>query len=243
MHTPELQAAFREGFHPSKPAAWVYAPLIDAEGVAPDVGARLAELHAGRRDFSYPGHDPQVLSILQDLVPTQDLKVSADVGCASGALPAMHLYAGIDHVTVYEVRPLHIDNPQVTVRVEDLAYAENAQSEFDLVTCLSTIEHVGLGRYGDPLDPQGDLRMAATLRRIVKPGGFLLLSFPTGRGTVVYNRHRIYNTYRRQQLFGDFKVLEVRSDRSAWRRVLHEGKKLIRPGDRARQPVWLLQRP
>ncbi|NDC42314.1 MAG: DUF268 domain-containing protein, partial [Chitinophagia bacterium] len=46
------------------------------------------------------------------------------------------------------------------------------------LSCMHTIEHVGLGRYGDQLDPQGDLKAIAELKRVVQPGGDLLFVTP-----------------------------------------------------------------
>jgi hypothetical protein len=69
----------------------------------------------------------------------------------------------------------------------------NAGDEmFDAVVSISSAEHDGLGRYGDPLDPDSDLRNMAALMKHVKPGGLVFLSVPVGRDRVVFNLHRIY---------------------------------------------------
>lgn len=60
------------------------------------------------------------------------------------------------------------------------------------LSCLHVIEHVGLGRYGDPLDPLGAQRAAQELERVLKPGGHLFLSVPVGRERVCFNAHRVY---------------------------------------------------
>jgi SAM-dependent methyltransferase len=62
----------------------------------------------------------------------------------------------------------------------------------DSLSCLHTIEHLGLGRYGDPLDPEGHLKGLAQLKRLVKPGGRLYLSTPIGPERVEFNAHRIF---------------------------------------------------
>ena len=51
---------------------------------------------------------------------------------------------------------------------------------FDVALCISSIEHDGLGRYGDPVDPDADLTAMDFLRRVVRPGGRLLLAVPVG---------------------------------------------------------------
>lgn len=58
---------------------------------------------------------------------------------------------------------------------------------------LHVIEHVGLGRYGDPLDPSGSDIAAKELSRVVRPGGRLFLSVPVGRPRVCFNAHRVFD--------------------------------------------------
>lgn len=64
----------------------------------------------------------------------------------------------------------------------------------DSISCLHAIEHFGLGRYGDPLDPQGHIKGFQNLLRMLKPNGMLYISFPIGTTNEVhFNAHRIFN--------------------------------------------------
>jgi hypothetical protein len=60
------------------------------------------------------------------------------------------------------------------------------------LSCLHTIEHFGLGRYGDPLDPDGYLKGLSQLKKMVSPGGLLYLSTPIGPQRIEFNAHRIF---------------------------------------------------
>lgn len=62
----------------------------------------------------------------------------------------------------------------------------------DSLSCLHTIEHFGLGRYGDPIDPSGHLKGLAQLKRMVAPGGMFYLSTPIGPERIEFNAHRIF---------------------------------------------------
>lgn len=62
----------------------------------------------------------------------------------------------------------------------------------DSLSCLHTIEHFGLGRYGDSIDPDGHLKGLAQLKRMVAPGGLIYLSTPIGPERVEFNAHRIF---------------------------------------------------
>ena len=62
----------------------------------------------------------------------------------------------------------------------------------DSLSCLHTIEHFGLGRYGDRVDPNGHLKGLEQLKKMVKPGGVLYLSTPIGPQRIEFNAHRIF---------------------------------------------------
>lgn len=53
-----------------------------------------------------------------------------------------------------------------------------APDTFDGIVSLSALEHIGLGHYGDPLDPDGDTKAIANCWRWLKPGGFFYFDVP-----------------------------------------------------------------
>lgn len=54
------------------------------------------------------------------------------------------------------------------------------------------MEHLGLGRYGDEIDPEGNLKGFANLVNLVSKNGLLYLSFPVSRNPrVEFNAHRV----------------------------------------------------
>mmetsp|Transcript_63049 Transcript_63049/g.149456 ORF Transcript_63049/g.149456 Transcript_63049/m.149456 type:complete len:348 (+) Transcript_63049:118-1161(+) len=85
-------------------------------------------------------------------------------------------------------------------RIRSLGVLEFArlapQPTFDLIVSYSSLEHDGLGRYGDPLNPNGDLQEMRRLATLLAPGGLLMLGVPIGRDVLVFNAHRIYGPQR-----------------------------------------------
>jgi len=63
----------------------------------------------------------------------------------------------------------------------------------DSLSCLHALEHFGLGRYGDPIDPEGHLKGFINLHKMLKPGGALYVSFPIGASSVYFNAHRVFD--------------------------------------------------
>jgi SAM-dependent methyltransferase len=77
----------------------------------------------------------------------------------------------------------------------------------DVVTLISTLEHIGLGRWGDPLDVNGDIKTMREAWRILKLGGHVVLTIPYGYPTVVYNLHRIYDAGRLSLITQGFEIV------------------------------------
>ena len=61
------------------------------------------------------------------------------------------------------------------------------------ISCLHAAEHFGLGRYGDPIDPEAPFRVMEELQRVLAPGGTLYFSVPVGRERVCFNSHRVFS--------------------------------------------------
>lgn len=76
------------------------------------------------------------------------------------------------------------------------------------LSCLHVAEHIGLGRYGDPLDPQGTLKAAEELSRVLAPGGNLYFSVPVGRPRVCFNAHRVLDPTRVLDYFRGLELVE-----------------------------------
>ena len=72
-------------------------------------------------------------------------------------------------VTTIDYREVDCQIPELTVLTPDEFVAN--PKEFDVAVSISSLEHDGLGRYGDPIDPEGDLKAIQNIKRLLKPGG------------------------------------------------------------------------
>jgi ubiquinone/menaquinone biosynthesis C-methylase UbiE len=73
---------------------------------------------------------------------------------------------------------------------------------------MHVLEHIGLGRYGDPIDPQADLKAIVELKRVLTPGGYLLLVMPIGRPKVMFNARRVYSYQQIISYFYPFQLVQ-----------------------------------
>lgn len=109
-------------------------------------------------------------------------------------------------------RPITIEYNKIAtndVRLTTLTVAEFEQNprQFDAAFSISSFEHDGLGRYGDPLNPDGDLIAMARMKDVVKPNGLLFLAVPVGCDALVWNAHRVYGPIRLPRLLSGWDVL------------------------------------
>lgn len=93
----------------------------------------------------------------------------------------------------YDYRPADLCLSGLSCGSADLLALPFEDNSIPSLSCMHVIEHIGLGRYGDPLDPDGDLQAISELKRVVAPGGTLLLVVPVGAARLMFNAHRIYS--------------------------------------------------
>jgi hypothetical protein len=68
-----------------------------------------------------------------------------------------------------------------------------ADHSVESLSSLHAVEHFGLGRYGDHIDPRGCFRAMQSLARVLRVGGTLYFSVPIGRERLEFNAHRIFS--------------------------------------------------
>lgn len=110
-------------------------------------------------------------------------------------------------VRFYDFRPADLKLSGLTSKHANLTNLHFKSNSIKSLSCMHTVEHVGLGRYGDPIDPEGDLKAINELKRVLSKGGDLLFVVPIGKPKIVFNAHRIYS---KGQILKYFTGLELK---------------------------------
>ena len=111
-------------------------------------------------------------------------------------------------IKFFDYRPAHLKLNNWTGNFADLCKLDIDDNSFESVSCMHTVEHIGLGRYGDALDPIGDIKAINELKRITKQGGNILFVTPVGKQRIEYNAHRVYSFELVTDLFKECQLME-----------------------------------
>ncbi|MDP1625102.1 MAG: DUF268 domain-containing protein [bacterium] len=186
------------------------ASINTAHGKPSRFTLRLTDFHPQVKDKTvktgfdrhYVYHTSWAARVVAETKPAKHIDISSSLyfsGLVSAFVP----------VEFYDYRPADLLLSNLESKHGDLMALPFADNNVESISCMHTIEHVGLGRYGDPMDPEGDVKACKELARVLKPGGSLLFVTPVGReAKIEWNAHRIYSYEAALALFPGLKLAE-----------------------------------
>jgi len=136
-------------------------------------------------DRHYIYHPAWAARVLEETRPSEHVDISSTLtfcSTVSAFLP----------VRFYDYRPANLQLSSLESGHADILALPFEDNSISSLSCLHVVEHVGLGRYGDPLDPDGDLKAISELKRVLAVDGDLLFVVPIGKPKIMFNAHRIY---------------------------------------------------
>lgn len=153
-------------------------------------------------DRHYIYHTAWALRKLLELKPKEHYDFSS-------SLYFIGMASAVCKIKFHDYRPAHIQLDNVITAACDLTKLEYEKESIQSVSCMHVVEHVGLGRYGDPLNPKGDLSAISELKRVVKVGGSILFVVPLGgRAFIRFNANRVYTYQMVRGMFPEFDVID-----------------------------------
>ena len=140
--------------------------------------------------------------LIKDSAPARHVDIASDVNFVG-------LLTTISNVLFVDFRPLFLTIPNyqgIGATITSLPFRDNT---IESLSCLHVIEHVGLGRYGDPLDPKGAEAACCEISRVLAPGGHAYISVPIGRSRVSFNGLRVFSPQEVKRLFSPLHLVKV----------------------------------
>jgi SAM-dependent methyltransferase len=120
----------------------------------------------------------------------QNVRSHVDIG---SQVNFVGLLTTVTSVTFLDIRPLILAIPNYRGLAASLDALPFRDGTVHSLSSLHVIEHIGLGRYGDPIDPQGPLKAVREVVRVLASGGRAYISVPIGRPRVQFNGQRVFS--------------------------------------------------
>ena len=123
-----------------------------------------------------------------------------------------HLLSYKQDVTLIDIRPLDVEIKGLDFIRADATNLEGIEdNSIESLSSLCALEHFGLGRYGDPIDPEACFKCFDAIQRKVKLGGYVYISVPIGKEHLEFNAHRIFKAGTISDAFDKMNLVEFSS--------------------------------
>lgn len=97
-------------------------------------------------------------------------------------------------IEIFDIREQSSNVKNINFRIANLTFLDPQLKNYcDSISALHSIEHFGLGRYGDPIDIIGHEKAINNIFEILQPGGIFYFSVPIGPQRIEYNAHRVFS--------------------------------------------------
>ena len=169
-------------------------------------------------DGHYIYHPAWAARILKSTDPELHIDISSTLHFCS-------MLSAFIPVHFFDYRPANLLLSDLATGKIDLTAIDFETDSINSLSCMHTVEHIGLGRYGDPIDFEGDIKAMKELARVLAPKGNLLFVVPIGIPRIEFNAHRIY-AY--EQIINCFPTLKLKEFALIGDNFLKEGL-LINP--------------
>ncbi|MFC1693987.1 DUF268 domain-containing protein [Candidatus Latescibacterota bacterium] len=116
--------------------------------------------------------------------------------------------AAVIPVTFIDIRPLEVTLENLVSTKGSILSLPFEDGSLRSLSCLHVAEHVGLGRYGDTIDPLGTRKACSELSRVLTLDGNLYFTVPVGKPRVCFNSHRIHSPFQILEYFHDLTLVE-----------------------------------
>lgn len=134
------------------------------------------------------------------------VKEHVDVG---SKIDFVGFLTAICNVVFVDIRPLEASLENYKSIAGNILSLPFSGGSVNSISCLNVAEHIGLGRYGDALDPDGTKKACAELERVLMSGGNLYFSVPLGKPRLCFNAHRIHSPAQIFEYFKGLKLVEL----------------------------------
>lgn len=111
--------------------------------------------------------------------------------------------------TMIDIRPIDLGLENLNFKEGNILNLPFKDNSLESISSICVIEHIGLGRYGDTLDPFGSEKAVKEIKRVLASNGNLYISLPVdSENTIYFNAHRAFTHEYIMELFKPLKLIE-----------------------------------
>lgn len=183
-----------------------------------------------KKTFYYNQTDTYLYQALEKYLPYIVNKNVAVMGSVTPWYESILLHYGAKPTTIEYNKIVSLDPRLEIITVEE--YNQHP-CLFDAILSISSYEHDGLGRYGDPINPFGDLEAMKKNKAMLKEDGLLFLAVPIGKDLLLWNLHRVYGKLRLKALLNGWQVVSyfgfTTEDLDGSNEIIHQPIFVLKP--------------
>lgn len=152
-------------------------------------------------DRHYVYHPAWAARILAQTKPEYHIDISSILSFGS-------IVSAFIPIKFCDYRPADLELENYESGKADLKNLDFPNESVPSLSCMHTIEHIGLGRYGDEIDPRGDITAINEIQRVVKKEGDILFVTPLGKPMIQFNGQRVYSKEQIIEYFSQCDLIE-----------------------------------
>lgn len=137
-------------------------------------------------DYHYIYHPAWAARIVKKINPVFHVDISSKLAFST-------ILSAFIPVKFFDYRPAKLSLNNFDSAKGDLLALPFEDNYLHSISCMHTVEHIGLGRYGDAIDYNGDLKAIKELIRVTKSDGNIIFVTPVGIPKIIFNAHRVYS--------------------------------------------------
>ena len=153
-------------------------------------------------DRHYIYHTSWAARRLYKATPEKHIDISSDIRFSS-------FISVFTSTEFYDIRKVELILSGLSTNRANLLELPFESESVESLSCMHVVEHCGLGRYGDIVNPRSDLKAMEELQRVLSPGGKLFFVVPiAGKPRIEFNIHRVYSHDQILSIFSNLKLEE-----------------------------------